>query len=753
MVNPGDDIPADKEITANISGKVWDEEGLPVNEAVITVGSITTQTNELGSFSLSNVKIMERNGFIRIEKEGYFKGLKTVNIDAGRENNIEVKLQKRTLTATFNAPAGATVAVDDGSQIIFDADAIIKDADKSAYSGVVKVYAKYINPTAKDFLQIMPGNLVGFTAKNEEVRLISFGMLNVELEGESGEKLQLAEGKPATISAEIPEQLLSQATSSIPLWYMDENSGPWKEEGFATKEGNRFTGKVSHFSFWNYDYYAGLPLYKIKARFVDKNNAPVAYKKFTISTNGVRHQEDFTDSTGSINFMGSRDSMIIKIWVNPCNSNIPVFKVGPFSNDTDLGNLMVDDTSSTNILKGKLAVCDSRVLQNDGLLYLYEGTRFLQSTRIDSSGKFIVIEGEVCLTNIPSINFRFYNSRFAVLKDTTMIFPKGTTDIGSIQSCMQNKPPVVNAGNDKEVSAGAQTYLSATASDPDGNIVSYLWQKVSGPVGDVISQPASAYTALSFTNEGTYVYRITVTDNQGATASDEISIKAVPNKPPVVNAGNDQEVPAGVQVYLAATASDPDGNIVSYLWQKVSGPAGDVISQPASTNTSASFTNAGTYIYRITVTDNEGATASDEVSVKVNTAIATDSSAIKVTIDTAVYNITAPIDKISASRSGTTTSISGKTENYNFGNAKYASVSFSFSGNESAGTYNTTGLINAGAEAYIIKEGSSEVKAYGKTNQFVEGIFTGRVIRAVDSSKTNPATIPASIVFKAIRKQ
>ncbi|MFT3948698.1 MAG: PKD domain-containing protein [Agriterribacter sp.] len=664
IINPADDIPADKEITANISGKVWDEEGLPVNGAAVTVGSTTIQTNELGSFYMSNVKIMERNGFIQIEKEGYFKGLKTISVGAGRENSIEVKLQKRNLTATFSAIAGATVAVDEGSQIIFDPGAIIRDADKSAYSGAVKVYAKYIDPTAEDFLQIMPGNLVGFTANNEEVRLISFGMLNVELEGESGEKLQLAEGKPATISAEIPDQLLSQATASIPLWYMDENSGLWKEEGVATKEGNRFTGKVSHFSFWNYDYYsgAGLPLYKIKARFVNKNNAPVAYKKFTISTRSVTHQEDITDSTGSINFMGSRDSMIIRLWLAPCSNNTTIFKVGPFTNDTDLGNLMVDDTSSTNILKGKLAVCDSRVLQNGGLLYLYEGTNFLQSTSIDNNGKFVVAEGEVCLTSKPSISFRFYNSHFVLLKDTTMLFPKGTTDIGSIQSCRQNKPPVVNAGNDQEVPAGSLVYLAATASDPDGNIVSYLWQKVSGPAGDAISQPAGAYTALSFTNEGTYIYRITVTDN-------------------------------------------------------------------------------------------EGATASDEVSIKVNAATATDSSAIKVTIDTAVYNIAAPADGITASRSGTTTSISGKTENYNFGNPKYAMVSLSFSGNESAGTYNTTGLINAGAEAYIIKEGSSEVKAYGKTSQFVEGIFTGKVIRAVDSSKTNPATIPASIVFKAIRKQ
>lgn len=528
--NAGNNVPVDKEITATISGKVWDEEGFPINGAVITAGGSTAQTNELGSFSMENVKLMQRNGFVQIEKEGYFKGLKTLSVDAGRVNEIEVKLQKRTVTATFSATAGATVVVDDGSQIIFDPGAIINDADKSSYSGTVKVYAKYIDPTAEDFLKIMPGNLVGITANKEEVRLVSLGMLNVELEGESGQKLQLAQGKPATISSEIPEQLLSQATASIPLWYMDEKDGLWKEEGSATKEGNRFTGKVSHFSFWNYDYYsgAGLPLYKIKARFVNQNNDPVVYKRFTISTGDVTHQEDITDSTGSINFMGSQDSMIIKLWVTPCNDNSFIFKVGPFTNDTDLGNLIVDDTSSINILKGKLAVCDNRVLQNGGLLYLSEGAKMLQSTSIDRDGNFIIPEIEACLTDKSSINFKFYNSNFVLLKDTSMIFPKGITDIGSIQSCRQNKPPIVNAGNDKEVTLPGNAVLTAAASDPDGRIISYQWSKVSGPQGDVLITPNVFSTTVSFQMEGTYIYQIIAKDNEGAEASDEVIVKVNP---------------------------------------------------------------------------------------------------------------------------------------------------------------------------------------------------------------------------------
>ena len=67
--------------------------------------------------------------------------------------------------------------------------------------------------------------------------------------------------------------------------------------------------------------------------------------------------------------------------------------------------------------------------------------------------------------------------------------------------------------------------------------------------------------------QGRYVFRITVTDNKGATASDEVGVKVnpAPNKSPIVNAGNDKEItlPENSAV-LNATASDPEGGALTY---------------------------------------------------------------------------------------------------------------------------------------------------------------------------------------------
>ena len=91
------------------------------------------------------------------------------------------------------------------------------------------------------------------------------------------------------------------------------------------------------------------------------------------------------------------------------------------------------------------------------------------------------------------------------------------------------------------------------------------------------------------------------------------------NQPPVVDAGPDQSVDAGVMVFLAGTASDPDGAIASHAWTQTGGTAVTLTGADAAT---AVFVAPDvqvdeTLTFRLTVTDDGGAQASDEVRVTV----------------------------------------------------------------------------------------------------------------------------------------
>ncbi|MDI3322288.1 PKD domain-containing protein [Pinibacter soli] len=181
-----------------------------------------------------------------------------------------------------------------------------------------------------------------------------------------------------------------------------------------------------------------------------------------------------------------------------------------------------------------------------------------------------------------------------------------------------NKPPVANAGNDFTTS-NSYAYLSAGGSyDPDGSIAGYNWTQVSGPNTATILSGNSMFPTVQGLVSGSYVFRVTVTDNQGATASDDVQLTVGGNKPPVANAGADFTVNAATTASLSASgSSDPDGTIASYSWTQVSGPNTATIASANTVSPTAQGLIVGVYVFRVTVTDNLGASATDDVQVTV----------------------------------------------------------------------------------------------------------------------------------------
>ena len=93
-----------------------------------------------------------------------------------------------------------------------------------------------------------------------------------------------------------------------------------------------------------------------------------------------------------------------------------------------------------------------------------------------------------------------------------------------------------------------------------------------------------------------------------------------PNQAPSASAGPDQSVDEGVVVNLTGAGTDNDGSIASYAWTQDSGTAVTITgagTQNASL-TAPAVSAAETLVFRLTVTDNEGASGSDTVTLTVN---------------------------------------------------------------------------------------------------------------------------------------
>jgi hypothetical protein len=101
------------------------------------------------------------------------------------------------------------------------------------------------------------------------------------------------------------------------------------------------------------------------------------------------------------------------------------------------------------------------------------------------------------------------------------------------------------------------------------------------------------------------------------------------NSAPVANAGPDQTITLPLSsVQLNGSGTDQDGSVVSYSWSKISGPAAILAGSGASASVTGLLT--GTYVFRLTVTDNVGETGYDDVTITVNTAPITGSSAYRI---------------------------------------------------------------------------------------------------------------------------
>ncbi len=187
----------------------------------------------------------------------------------------------------------------------------------------------------------------------------------------------------------------------------------------------------------------------------------------------------------------------------------------------------------------------------------------------------------------------------------------------TVNSSVAKPLPIVSAGSDKSLTLPTNSInIIGSASEQGGAIDSYLWSKVSG---NAVALAGTTTTTLIVSSlvPGAYVFRLTVIDNAGTAKSDDMTLTVIDggNTNPTASAGPDRTVilPA-IRVTLFGVASDTDGQIVSYKWVKLSGGS-CTYSNAAALRPTLTNLEVGKYVFRLTVTDNDGAVKSDEVTM------------------------------------------------------------------------------------------------------------------------------------------
>ena len=190
----------------------------------------------------------------------------------------------------------------------------------------------------------------------------------------------------------------------------------------------------------------------------------------------------------------------------------------------------------------------------------------------------------------------------------------------------ENQPPMADAGPDQTVDEGAVAVLSGTnSSDPEGDVLSYFWEQTGGS-SVTLSDPESAQPNFETPDVGpdgeSLTFKLTVSDANGLLAEDHCTVNVSwINIPPTADAGADISVEEGYEIILDGTgSSDPDDDIVAYIWEQTGGPAVEILNP---TDVQASFiapnsTSEGVSLtFRLTVQDLGGLIADDTCVVNV----------------------------------------------------------------------------------------------------------------------------------------
>jgi PKD repeat protein len=148
------------------------------------------------------------------------------------------------------------------------------------------------------------------------------------------------------------------------------------------------------------------------------------------------------------------------------------------------------------------------------------------------------------------------------------------------------------------------TFDASGSTDSDGSISAYAWKFGDGSTGD------GAAATHTYDKAGTYRVELTVVDDGGLESTSTTSVQVTaPKTAPVADftaSVNDLTVAVD-----AGASSDVDGTIAGYTWAFGDG------SQAQGATTSHVYQRAGAFTITLTVTDNDGLTASKTVPVTV----------------------------------------------------------------------------------------------------------------------------------------
>ena len=332
-------------VTGKLAGQVFAaDSGNVLANVQVLAGARTTTTANDGSFTQEGVTTGD-SVMLRFSRAGYADGFATSRVTAGDNGRISVRMSPVAVATTFDNKVGATLTnTATPARVVLSAGSVVNSETGAVSQGPLTVEMAVINPATN------PSNMPGNYTTNRAERIESFGAISVQIRDSAGTRLNLAPGSTAAIRIPVASRS-SNPPGSIPLYFFDETTGLWVEQGSAKLAGNAsdqyYEGTVSHLSYWNAD--QQMDTVFVNGCVVDTSGKPSGPR--LLRADGIDYSGNarvISDLDGKFKIAIRRNSQaLIEVFEKGATKAVVV---GPSNSDLLVGSCLVFDPAGVQAL-------------------------------------------------------------------------------------------------------------------------------------------------------------------------------------------------------------------------------------------------------------------------------------------------------------------------------------------------------------------------------------------------------------------
>ncbi|NBB14799.1 hypothetical protein GVN21_05400 [Caulobacter sp. SLTY] len=305
--------PAPPTAYVSIGGKVVDENGRPVADALVSIdGKAVAKSNAAGLFGIRRTLDPGRLA-LGVTAPGRVSTARPMTISmAGEVHLSPLVLRSRAAPTVLSADRGGQAAIGSDGSLTIPPNAFVT-ADGQPARGRINISVTPIGILDSRSLAAAPGDFTARDTAGVTAKLQSFGMFDLAVTDAEGKPLSVAKGVELPFTLRVPERL--RPGPSVGLYLFDQTSGYWARTGALRQiEPLVYSGVITGTGQWNGDDPYETTCIKVQVYSVDDiTQAQIPFPNAEVRAIGMDYAGTsigFTNAAGLVCLLVKRDATV-----------------------------------------------------------------------------------------------------------------------------------------------------------------------------------------------------------------------------------------------------------------------------------------------------------------------------------------------------------------------------------------------------------------------------------------------------------